>query len=784
MSSFLIEIAFASLSVFPGIVIVAKLFKWKVLDAKSAVLGIIFWYFMFATFSIALGTTSSLLNYFFYAFTGASIAISIWWLIKSLVKKRDLKSYKFTLTVPELSLVSFIVVLLVFMALIMAFHPMFVELDAVWDYIPYAKGLLATGGFWPNSYVASTVAMARVPLIPTYYAWGLSVFGEESFRLIPLTFILLTVFSVYLICRELFHKQKAVSLITPAAMLTLPVILVSVSLYNLYVDIPLMAFTAASAFCSIMALKYDEAKWYIFAGIAVALAILSKESGYIALVISICIMLLKFAKKWRLLGLLIAAAPFYFFIIKNALTLDPNSTLYTVSVVFKQVPVVILLALLAVIVLFVSKRNDTLNRNSFKKVVLFFIPSLLALFFIIRNWLVLGTSTIYSGFIVNPINIEGPPSLYQFLRFDLLFDSTGLGNIYLLFVILGSAFLVATIVKRKDWGIASLGICIILLLNDWSFFYNFNFTIAEIRRMLILAPFISIVIAVGFCFLFSCLSKQAENRNSVFLYGWILCAAVLIGEVIFQLDFVRLSSSFLSYIVFQVSGNRFIAPVSQDLFTLQSFVISLLIPSILAAAIFLGERFADLWKTRKYKLVGFSHKKKAVISALALAAIILLPLFSLNVPQLVSDINSVQWDSDKYAEKALVASWWDYMPEIINYYNSSIKDNYATVSYGVETTAIAYFLDRHVINLDYGVYGYSFLRSNSTEELLGSLYESKIRYFLIPNKNATSYPNYVKASSKLLLLSLFSNMDYFVLVKEFPCYSLYKLKLLNDSTFQ
>jgi hypothetical protein len=120
------------------------------------------------------------------------------------------------------------------------------------------------------------------------------------------------------------------------------------------------------------------------------------------------------------------------------------------------------------------------------------------------------------------------------------------------------------------------------------------------------------------------------------------------------------------------------------------------------------------------------------------------------------------------------------MPEIISYYNSSLPDNCTTVSYGIETTAIAYFLDRSVVNIDQGVYGYPFLRSNNTEELLNSLYASNIRYFLIPNENATSYPQYVAVSSNFLLFNLIPDRDYFFSLKNFTCYSLYKLVLPSD----
>jgi hypothetical protein len=783
MSSFLLEIVFAFLSAFPGIVVVSKLFRWRIMDARSVILGILFWDFLFASLAIVVGCTSSFLNYFFYVFTGASAVISVWWLVKTLARKRDLKSFRFALSMRELLLVSLIAVLLVFVALVMAFHPMFVEDDALWLYFPYAKGLVSSGGFWPNGFFAFSAELTKMPLMSTYYAWGLSVFGTESFRLIPFTFIMLVLFVVYKISQELIPDRREISYVAPAVFLTLPVILVSVSLYAFYVDLPLMAFTAASVFCSIMALKYNEAKWYFFAGVSVVLSILSKE-GFIAFVISLCIISLQFSKKYRVLGFLSAAVPFYFFIVRNSITLSPNSSLFVTSVFFKQIPVVILLVLLASVMFFVPNGDRSFSRDSVKKIFYFLVPSAVVLSFVLRNWFFLGTPTMYEGFSVYTYGLSAQPSIFQFLRFDLLFDSTGLGNIYLIFVVLGLAYLVKMIVSRKNLVIAALGVWIVLLLMDWSFFFNFNFTIGEFRRLLILAPFISLIVAVGFSFFFSRLSKQNASRNSVFFFGWSFCLIVLICESTFQLAFVRLGGDYLSYIVFQMSGNRFISLVPQDLFTLPTFVVSLLIPLIIAVLIFLGGKIVRIRELRRlYRLFTFSHRRRVLFSAVALIAIVSVPLVSLNVLQLISDVNSSQWDSGKYAEKALVPSWWDFMPEIIDYYNSSLRDNYTTVSYGIETTAIAYFLDRSVVNIDQGVYGYSFLKSNNTEELLGSLYASNIRYFLIPNENAASYPQYVAVSSNFLLFNLIPDRDYFFSLKNFTCYSLYKLVLpSNDNS--
>ncbi len=771
MNLLIVEVLFAFLSVFPGIIVISRLFKWRITDARSVILGILFWNFLFAALSVVVGCLSAFLNYFFFAFTALSIAIVIWWALKTVIRRGELERFQISLSLGEVVLIAFIVVLLIFVLLIMAFHPMFVELDFIWDYFPYAKGLAVTGGFYHNPYVATDMAMTRMPLMPTFFAWGLSVFGNESFRLIPFVFIVLVLFVLYRIPRELLPDRKEVSLMAPAVFLMMPVILVSVSLYAFYVDIPMMAFTAASVYCAIMALRHGETKWYVFAGVAAALAVLSKEGGYVAVFASLCVVSMRFSRKVRVLSFLAAAFPFYFFIIRNALTLSPSSSMFLVSVVYKQVPVALLLVLLALILFFVPSGADSLNRQSLKKIAGFVAPSLVVLFFILRNWFVFGTPTLMSSFSVYPYGLE-QPSLLTFLRFDLLFDSTALGNVFLVLAAFGLVFVVKALVSRKNLLVAALGVWLILLLMDWSFFYNFNFTIGEIRRLLLLAPLVSLIAAIGFSYFARRLFKREVKDSFVFFFAWLFCLLALVCMSVFQLDFaqLRLTGNYVSYIVFQQSA---------ELFTSSTFIASLLIPLAIALFVVLGNRLL-LFKT--LGRVKFNRRARIIFSSIALVAVICVSAIPLNIGQMVANINDSGWNSDIYAARALPASWMDYMQEVIDYYNSSLHDSYVTVSFGANTKAITYFLGRIIVNLDSGVGGYSFLRSNSTEELLNSLYASDIRYFLVPNQNSVSYIQYVNSSSKILLFRLLTNEKHFVSQKNFTSYSLYNLVLPSGVT--
>jgi hypothetical protein len=763
MSLLLVNLLFAFLSVFPGIAIVSKLFKWSVTDGRSVILGILFWNFLFAAGSVVVGCVSDCLNYFFFAFTALGVAVVVWWVLNVIIHKRNLGWFKGSLSLGQIALISFIIVLLVFVLLFMAFHPVFVELDFLWEYFPYAKGLAATGGFHSNPYVASNMTMTRMPLMPSFYAWGLSVFGWESFRLIPFTFIVLVLFVVYGFSKELFPDRKEVSLMAPAVFLSLPVILVSVSLYCFYVDIPMMAFTAASVFCAMMAMRYGDAKWYVFAGVAAALAVLSKEGGYIAIFVSLCVVSLRFSRKVRVLSFASAASLFYFFIIRNSLTLSLDNPLFLVSVVYKQVPIVLLLVLLGLVLFFVPNGAGSLKKESLM-IGGFLVPFFAVLFFVLRNWLVFGTPTLMAGFSIYPYEL-GQPGLLAFLRFDLLFDTTALGNVLLVLVVLGLVFAAKSLATKKNLLVAALCIWLVLLLMDWSFFYNFNIAIGEIRRLLLLAPLVSLIAAVGFSYFIRRLFRQETKDSFVFFFGWLFCLLAWICMVVFQLNFatLRLTNNYVSYVVFQRSA---------ELFSLPTFLASLLIPLAIALLIVIGNRLSVFKTLGRVKL---SRRGRVFASSAVLIVVVCVSAVPLNLGQMLVNVNDSGWDSQVYAARALPASWMDYLGEVITYYNSSLHDNYVTVSYGANTKAITYFLDRIVVNLDSGNSGYTFLKSNNTQELLNLLSQFDIRYFLIPKESSTYYEAYVTAKPKFLLLQLLSDENYFVLVKEFTGFSLFTI---------
>ena len=762
LSSFLINALFAVLCVLPGIIVVSEVFKWRISDVRSIIFGILFWNFVFVSLSVFVGCVSTFLNGFFYVFTGLSVAVIVFWVVKSLIRR---PSFVLSWRLHELPLIVLIAVLLFYVALVMAFHPIYMEYDALYAYLPYAQGISEAGGFHPNSYMVADVGLARMPLMPLYYAWGLTVFGADSFRLIPFISVVLSVFAVYQTSRMLFPERRVVAFLAPAVFLSLPAVLSCISIYSLYVDLPLMAFTVSAVCCSALALKHKQLRYYLFAGAAVTLAVFSKEGGYIALLLSICILSLQFTRKIRVLAFAVATSPFYFLIVKNALTLDPSSSLYMISVVYKQSPVIIMLVFLAVFMFLAPKNVEAFNRGSLKKLVYLLSPLSALAFFMVRNYLYFGSAVIYGNFVTNTMSFSGQLDALWFLRFDLLFTVTGLGSIYLVLIVVALACVAVKFWGRNSIIAAVLGVWLVLLVLDWAYFYNFQYTISEIRRLLLLCPFIATAVAYGFSCMYDRLTRKKPSETEGFLFAFITAFVFLCCIVVFQLQFMNLSGTYLTYVG---------VPEVSELLTPTALAAGLLVCGCIFGVVYLRSKVRVESSGLKLSHLLSSKRRKRLVSAAALVGVAVVCFIPLNVGQMVLDVNGSGWDIVEYQNRTEVAYFVDYLPEIIDYYSHNLDGSYVTVTYGRQPTALMYFIDYKVVDLRQGVGKYDFLRSNDTDTLFFGLSGSDVKYFLVPLSKATWYDAYLENKDRFLLFGLIDEGRYFESVKNFTCYELYR----------
>jgi hypothetical protein len=128
------------------------------------------------------------------------------------------------------------------------------------------------------------------------------------------------------------------------------------------------------------------------------------------------------------------------------------------------------------------------------------------------------------------------------------------------------------------------------------------------------------------------------------------------------------------------------------------------------------------------------------------------------------------------------------VPEIAKYFNEFVTDNYATIGF-YNARLLGYWTDRPFIDLTWP-YGYqsilSILQEDNSSRLIDKLYESNIRYFLIPkSKPAGQYQGwaalrigwdfYERLLNKTLLFQEINTNKYFLPIKEFDFYYLFRL---------
>jgi hypothetical protein len=92
-------------------VVVSKLFKWRLFDVRSVILGILLWTFLFGALSVVVGCVSNYLTYFFFAFTALSVGVVVWWALHAVVHRGSFRGFKLSLSLGEVALIAFVAVL-------------------------------------------------------------------------------------------------------------------------------------------------------------------------------------------------------------------------------------------------------------------------------------------------------------------------------------------------------------------------------------------------------------------------------------------------------------------------------------------------------------------------------------------------------------------------------------------------------------------------------------------------------------------------------------------------
>ncbi|MFQ5821302.1 MAG: glycosyltransferase family 39 protein [Candidatus Heimdallarchaeota archaeon] len=754
-------LAFLPGAAFIHMLMTRRLLKINISSLELVLAGSIIWNYVLIAPSLLLGFFAPYILHYFIIFAIASMGIIILWLYMAM-------SRKLQISIPSVTLlhVGFFCIPFLFTLIVTVYHPLFLEWDAVSIYLPVAKSIAATGSLFSTYHVSSTVTFIA-PGLEITYAWMFFTTQGSYIRLLPFIYFLLTSFTIYLLCRKVLGKYGSLIAVVAFSSMVSTVRILATS--SLYTDIAFIFYTSVALYSIIKANDRNSPMfWYCLAGMASTLTMLTKPLGFIVFSLVLSLILLSSGSRFRRVTFVIfASAAFNFFFLWDVFAFR-SSPVYLQYTFLRQLPIAILMPPLFFLSHF--KKNGNIGR---KDIITFLIPIMPILVLVIQNILNLGIVTGNWGpGLAGGTNLDAKLIDFQsvdvgaFFMWHTLFLSIGLGAVYLASLIIGTC---STIYKsyKKHYASSIILTWLIVFTMMWAFFLKNAHEGDSFRNLYYFAPIFSVIIAEGTIVL----SRVLGINEKFAFYCFMLFNAVASTYV------------WARYFGVSVINNLFILRFGIPEMTSICFF-SWLFIVIFCAPVFFKWSKVRAWLHRRNV---HGNKKKAVFQKIILLSILAfsqIAFFWSVILPLVSYVDSNGWDPNYYNQflpndRSTMGVELANISEVIDYYKANITDTYVTVSYFCYY--LMYYANRSVIDLGYA-YGYQslapILSSNDSNILLTKLYDSNIRYFIIPKP---SHPmqqirkTYEQDEERFLLFKEINKNPYFSLKKDFTFYWLYKL---------
>jgi len=756
----LFDFLLLSLLFIPGILLLLGLSKKIKLDFLEKVLfGSVIWNYLFISSTVLLGITTNLVVLYFEFFQLISIAIIIiacMLLVKN-VKKITIPKIKLNLTVVPRLVVLLAVLILCF--LLIYFHTIFVEWDAVSYYIPSAKSILVSQGLTSQPY-RQLGFFDSSPSIPAIFAWLINLSSIDSLYTIPIAYFALTSIVIFLIFRRLFPKRS--STIPIMIFASLPTVLVTISSRALYLDMPFMLFLLSTLYSAIRIAtaksdgnntKFD----YVMFSIGLTLLCLTRiEFGLFLFPVAIITILFTLKiKGWQIIAFSAIGMVYYAREIRNIL-LNQSSWF---SYLQRLIPVIIVSFLVFIILRKLSFENNQAKKLVNKK---FVVATLLLTTPLIAYLL---SNIIISGFITPALPINNseivqsaeffnqisPPltiSWIESLRWDNIVTVWWLISPYLIPITISLFWILKRLTKKE----LSQSLFVPLLFFSAGLFilWSILYCDPQPRRLYYFAPLVAIIASDG---LFKIKKYFSSTGFALRVPTYIIA---ITAYTLAKLGIDSVNDLALSY-------KPLYLPTADILFLLVSvlFFLIIFIP------------YETLLPRIRKKINPPSISPKIVtLLALGLNLIIVMPIFC---PVISSTLKT------GYQSRSQDYNLWYYYPEVVNYYNENVTDNGVTVGYFCNE--LITFSNRSVIDLFNPVYGmpiYTIVNSSDETEILNRLEELNVRYFLVPNKGTYFYPYYEGLINNTAFGNILSDNPQYYVLKSFVSFTLYRY----DSNYQ
>jgi len=680
---------------------------------------------------------------------------------------------------PAMMLVVFICAVQLIFILTIIMHPLLNSYDYVYFQGPIVKAIVKNNNI-PTNVPYTQLLGDFTPGVLLLHAFAETTSLAMDFRFISYLHFLLSLLVVYLFCKELFNN-KQMGLVAAAIMTFMPAIFAFFSFYSVYTEMSLMFYIISAVFCLVKGLKSNKAFWFIFAGIGIALTLLSKNVGLYGVFIILSVVPLFFrSRKLKVAGLLFCFVPSLYRLYLNAFVNVSLSSFYFELALAELVFIALIGIVMGYFVLKISIDGSLNIRNSFS-LLLF---SSAGLIWYVRNFFTFGTPTLniaptyllskaqslYAT--VFPPTYGNTGTIFDTLRFDYILTFTYLGSLLIVPKIIGFFKILkppeGDLVEshRKEWFIVIFPMLLYLVL--WSVIFYGIQTSTALRNGLIVIPFLSMVAAYGVLVLIKKL--RVNSSLSIGLITLLLVMYLLVG---FNVN-LGLSSPLLPRIT-----------PSEPIIS-STTLLWALFPPLIICLIALANCFVK--SHRIPKPIWNSTSKGTIIKKLGYALIFFAIIASLLFTPFLSLTQSMyqnNFDVDKYqASSDSLFSKAEYDLSLIDYFNTHIHDNLTIVGYWLN--GLSYFTGHRTFDTieALGIADvYDIATSPNATHMLKLLTDRGIGYVVLPLPNSPYYTQFVSFSNTCHFFNLVLNSNYATFLGNFDFSALYKLNYSADSFY-
>lgn len=749
------DFAFATLLFLPGIlllVILSEKIKLQINALEKVLYGGVLWHYLFVASSIILGLITNFVVVFFAIFNIISVFIIIASLV--IILKKQKSNFQIRINLDKSAAVYAIgfMCFLILGFLVISFHTIFVEWDAVYCYIPSAKAIGLSGCIINHPYRMLDFFDVS-PTMPIAYAWMLENFDMGSLYMLPLGLFALTAIAIFLISNKIFPRNFAwVSLLI---FVSLPTTLLTMGSRSLYLDIAFLLYTLTTLYVAMNLFDREiQSKSFKFECTVLAMSLMlmlvtKSEFGLLLVPVGIVTLLpiLKW-KHWGIFSLLLISSPYCLNEIRNILT---DSTLWIYSAQ-RLAPVIIVLALVILIPKFSLKEATESKKPNRQLALNPFVLVLPALGYLLRNTLVLGfippsfslwnkgiTTSLTFFNKIRPFPTRGFSELMQWYN---LFSVWWFITPYIIPFSIAVISIACTIIKKKKIDLKNVPL--LLFFSGIFILWSQLGCDPQPRRLYYLAPFAALTITYGFYTIRKFYNLQTFALR---ILTYIMTTTLII------------------WIKNNIKTVNDLALLYGSLYQPNTDIELLAISIGLFLAIFAP--YEPLIARIKQKI---TFSKKATTAIFSSFLLLNVGIFSILATPMIIDVvnNGFQLRYKRY-------SGWYYYPDVVDYYNENIPDHYTTI--GFYCNELITFANRTIIDLYIPIYGspiYSIIEEANNTEILEVFRKLNVGYFLKPKTNNPFYPTYEKLVNSTVLGSIFLDNPQFRALKTFKYATLYK----------